>query len=43
MLIDEMREKAKILKKKMTEDRKKSISNYYNKNRFTNINNDERR
>jgi len=43
MLIDEMREKAKILKKKMTENRNKSISNYYNKNRFTNINNDERR
>lgn len=43
MLIDEMREKAKILKKKMTEDRKKSISNYYNKNRITNDNKDEMR
>jgi len=43
MLIDEMCKKAKILKKKMTEDRKKSISNYYNKNRFININKDEMR
>jgi len=41
MSIDEMREKVKILKKKMTEDRKKSISNYYNKNRFINISKDE--
>ena len=43
MSIDEMREKVKILKKKMTENRNKSISNYYNKNRFINTNKDERR